>query len=117
MAWECGQAGSRPHGTHSLLVSDMRLFTGLDLPGEIVDRLEHLQRRLKPAARINWSPLANLHITTRFIGEWPETRLGELTAALGAIASREPIPVAIRRLGFYPNAQGDYLLGRVSKTG
>jgi 2'-5' RNA ligase len=81
----------------------MRLFTGLDLPAEIVDRLEGLQRRLKPAARINWSPLANLHITTRFIGEWPEGRLGELKAALGGIPSREPIAVSIRRLGLFPN--------------
>jgi 2'-5' RNA ligase len=81
----------------------MRLFTGLDLPGEIVANLEELLRRLKPAARIQWSPPGNLHVTTKFIGEWPEARLGELTVALGGLFRRAAIPVRIRRVGFYPN--------------
>jgi len=82
----------------------MRLFTGLDVPAEVVANLEELLRRLKPTARIGWSPLANLHVTTKFIGEWPEERLGELTAALAGIPGRGAIAVEIRRLGFYPNA-------------
>jgi RNA 2',3'-cyclic 3'-phosphodiesterase len=81
----------------------MRLFTGLDLPGDLVANLEELLRRLQPAARIHWSPPANLHVTTKFIGEWPEERLGELKAALGALPGRAVISVRIRRLGFFPN--------------
>ncbi|HEY1495215.1 MAG TPA: RNA 2',3'-cyclic phosphodiesterase [Candidatus Solibacter sp.] len=81
----------------------MRLFTGLDLPVEVVGNLEELLRRLKPTAPIHWSPPANLHVTTKFIGEWPEERLGELTAALAKVPSRTPIPVNIRRVGFFPN--------------
>jgi 2'-5' RNA ligase len=81
----------------------MRLFTGLDVPAEVVANLEELLRRLKPTARIGWSPLANLHVTTKFIGEWPEERLGELTAALAGLLGREAITVRIRRVGFFPN--------------
>ncbi|HEX3879363.1 MAG TPA: RNA 2',3'-cyclic phosphodiesterase [Bryobacteraceae bacterium] len=81
----------------------MRLFTGLDIPEEIIRRLEQLISRLKPAARIAWSPAANLHITTKFIGEWPEERLDELKSALAAVSSRSPIDTAIRSLGFFPN--------------
>ena len=81
----------------------MRLFTGLDVPAEVVANLEELLRRLKPTARIGWSPLANLHVTTKFIGEWPEERLGELTAALAGIPGRGAIAVRIRQVGFYPN--------------
>jgi len=81
----------------------MRLFTGLDVPAEVVSNLEELLRRLKPTARIGWSPLANLHVTTKFIGEWPEDRLGELTAALAGIPRRGAIAVRIRQVGFYPN--------------
>lgn len=81
----------------------MRLFVGLDLPAEVVRNLEGLLDRLRPAARIQWSPPANLHITTKFIGEWPEARLPELNTALAAIPSRPPIPVHIRRVGFFPN--------------
>jgi len=81
----------------------MRLFTGLDLPRDLVLTLEELQRRLKPAARIAWSPPANLHITTKFIGQWPDTRIPELTAALGSLPSRPAIHVTIRNTGFHPN--------------
>lgn len=71
----------------------MRLFTALDLPPEIVDRLGQLIARLKPVARIKWSPPANLHVTTKFIGEWPEERLDELKSALASI----PLASADRR--------------------
>jgi RNA 2',3'-cyclic 3'-phosphodiesterase len=81
----------------------MRLFTALDLPGDVVANLEELLRRLKPTARIQWSPPANLHVTTKFIGEWPENRLGDLKATLAALPGRPAIPVRIRRLGFFPN--------------
>jgi 2'-5' RNA ligase len=81
----------------------MRLFTGLDLPGDVVANLEELLRGLKPAARIHWSPPANLHVTTKFIGEWPEARLEELKAALAGLSGRDAIAVRIRRVGFFPN--------------
>jgi RNA 2',3'-cyclic 3'-phosphodiesterase len=81
----------------------MRLFTGLEMPAEIVRNLERLLERLRPAARINWSPPANLHITTKFVGEWPEERLAELKAALGGLSSREAIEIQIHRVGFFPN--------------
>jgi RNA 2',3'-cyclic 3'-phosphodiesterase len=81
----------------------MRLFVGLDLPGEVVCSLERLLDRLRPAAAIHWSPPANLHITTKFIGEWPEERLAELNAALEGLPSREAIEVHVHRVGFFPN--------------
>jgi RNA 2',3'-cyclic 3'-phosphodiesterase len=83
----------------------MRLFTGLDLPPEIAGRLDGLIARLRPAARIAWSPAANLHITTKFIGEWPEERLAELEAALEALPGRAAIEVKVGGLGFFPNAR------------
>ena len=73
----------------------MRLFTGLDLPRDVAANLEELLRRLKPTAKVNWSPPANLHVTTKFIGEWPEGRLGELKAALAGIPRGGVIPVRI----------------------
>jgi len=80
----------------------VRLFVGLDLPVEAVRNLERLLDDLRPSAKIAWSPPANLHITTKFIGEWPEARLPEMVAALDAIPSRDPIHVEIRGLGFFP---------------
>jgi 2'-5' RNA ligase len=81
----------------------MRLFTAIDLPSEIITTLEDLVQRLKPSAKINWSPPRNLHITTKFIGEWPEDRLEELKSALAALPPRDPIPISVEKLGFFPN--------------
>jgi 2'-5' RNA ligase len=81
----------------------MRLFTGLDLPGEVVRNLEALLERLRPAARIQWIPPANLHVTTKFIGDWQEERLPELKAALAGLPERPDIEVAVAKAGFYPH--------------
>jgi 2'-5' RNA ligase len=81
----------------------MRLFTGIDLPAEVISNLADLLARLKPSALINWSLPENLHVTTKFIGEWPEERLEELKRALAALPARPAIPIAIGKLGFFPN--------------
>ena len=83
--------------------ASMRLFTGLDLPTEVVRNLESLLARLRPTARIQWSPIENLHITTKFIGEWPDARVAEVEAALAGLPSRPAIAVDIRKVGFFPN--------------
>lgn len=83
----------------------MRLFTGIDLPAPVAEELARLLGRLRPLARANWSRVENLHITTKFIGEWPPDRLDELKAALRTVSARPPIPVAIGGLGWFPNAR------------
>ncbi len=81
----------------------MRLFVAVDLPDPLVAALARLIDRLRPTARIRWSPPENLHITTKFIGEWPEPRLGEVESALAALPRREPFEIQVRGLGFFPN--------------
>src|SRR5205814_4128750 len=83
--------------------SPMRLFTAIDLPQEIVDRLDELISDLRPRARINWSTASNLHITTKFIGHWPEDRLPQLNRALDGLGCRPPIAIRVAGLGFFPN--------------
>ncbi len=81
----------------------MRLFTGLDVPYEMRRNLELLLEHLKPAARIHWSPMSNLHITTKFIGEWPQERLEELKGALKRVAAPGEMRIGIRGIGWFPN--------------
>jgi 2'-5' RNA ligase len=81
----------------------VRLFTAVDLPKDVVTALSGLIEQLRPTALIRWSPPENLHITTKFIGEWPEARLGELTAALSALPRFEPMRIEVRGLGYFPN--------------
>ncbi len=83
----------------------MRLFTALDLPTEILLRLERLLSALRPEALINWSPLDNLHITTKFIGQWADSRLDDLDAALSSLVPRQPFDVELKTLGWFPQAR------------
>src|SRR5579863_10411489 len=80
----------------------MRLFTALDLTPEILRNIEAFLVRVRPAAKISWSPAANLHITTKFIGGWAEGKLDALMEGLRAMPSREPFEVRIRQVGFFP---------------
>jgi 2'-5' RNA ligase len=88
----------------------MRLFTAIDLPAETLLRLERLLSALRPEALIKWSPLDNLHITTKFIGEWPEGRLEELNKALAGLTLREPFDIELRDLGWFPNERSPRVL-------
>ena len=81
----------------------MRLFTALDLPSDVVGNLEGFLAQIRPTARINWSPPGNLHVTTKFIGEWKEEKLAALTDALRSVPARPSIAVHIRKVGFFPN--------------
>src|ERR1041385_7894184 len=67
------------HPPHCTIKSFMRLFIGLDLPAEVVRNLETLLDRLRPQARINWSPPAHLPTPTKFIAETPQDGAAQLT--------------------------------------
>jgi RNA 2',3'-cyclic 3'-phosphodiesterase len=81
----------------------MRLFTGVDLPEDVREKLERLLMHLRPCAHLKWSPVYNLHVTLKFIGEWPEEKLPELGGALRGLVARDPIPAEVKGLGWYPN--------------
>lgn len=81
----------------------MRLFTGIGIPYKVRRNLELLLAHLKPAAHIKWSPVENFHVTTKFIGEWPEPRLDLVKAALRAVPRPESFAISISGLGWFPN--------------
>jgi 2'-5' RNA ligase len=83
----------------------MRLFTGIALPAEARGPLLALTEQLRPLANLAWTPEDKLHITTKFIGEWPESRLAELQQVLSAVSVSESVDIHIRRLGWMPNAR------------
>jgi len=81
----------------------MRLFVGLDIPAQITGTLDRLVNQLRPTARIAWSRPANLHITTKFIGEWPAGRVEEMKRALATVARPGAIEIEVRGIGWFPN--------------
>jgi 2'-5' RNA ligase len=81
----------------------MRLFIGLDVPWQIRRNLELLLKHLKPTAEIAWSTLGNLHVTTKFVGDWPDSRLAELNSALVPVPRPGELKISIRGIGWFPN--------------
>ena len=81
----------------------MRLFTAVDLPRELVEKLSAFLARLRPLAKLRWTEVENLHITTKFIGEWPEARLDEMKNALRGVKYSEPIRISVRGVGWFPD--------------
>jgi 2'-5' RNA ligase len=87
----------------------LRLFTGIPASHEVNSRLDDFVRRLRPLAHIRWSPASNFHITTKFIGAWPQDRIDEMKSALAAVERTGHFPIAIRGLGFFPNAKSPHV--------
>jgi RNA 2',3'-cyclic 3'-phosphodiesterase len=88
----------------------MRLFTAIELHSDLLLPLERLLSALRPEALVKWSPLDNLHITLKFIGEWPEQRLPELHAALSHLEPCEPFELSVKNLGWFPNERSPRVL-------
>jgi 2'-5' RNA ligase len=82
---------------------NLRLFTGIAIEPAVLDRIADAVAKLRPQAKIKWSPVENLHITTKFVGTWPEERLPELQSALAAVERRGPFAIRVARFGYYPN--------------
>lgn len=95
----------------------MRLFTGLDIPERERSALTAVLDQLRPLAPLRWSPPANLHVTTKFIGEWPEDRLAELKAALSTVPVNGPIGVSLTGLGWIPNPHTPRMFWAIVKAG
>jgi 2'-5' RNA ligase len=96
----------------------MRLFTAIEIPpyanddgkDDVKGNLRALLDRLRPLAKLSWARVENLHITTKFIGEWPEARLEEMKRALAAVPSQGAIEIHIRGIGWFPNARNPRVL-------
>jgi RNA 2',3'-cyclic 3'-phosphodiesterase len=88
----------------------MRLFTAVDIPNEVKIALGTMIGRLRPAAKLKWTDVEKLHITTKFIGEWPEERLEEMRAVLAGVGSPGAIRIAIRGVCWTPDARHPRML-------
>jgi 2'-5' RNA ligase len=80
----------------------MRLFTAIDLPEEMQGKIGAFLGRMRPLANLRWTEVENLHITTRFIGEWPDARLEEMKNALRGVPQADPIRISVRGVGWFP---------------
>jgi 2'-5' RNA ligase len=80
----------------------MRIFVGLDIPDAIRTRIStYLEsaRELAPAAR--WVRPESLHVTLKFIGEVPESKVLEIKEILRQVKI-QPFEIEFKNVGFFP---------------
>ena len=78
----------------------MRLFVAIPLPPDLAARAFEILRPSLPALRR--VKAENLHLTLAFLGQTPDERLGDVTAAAGAAASVSPFKLSFDRAGRFP---------------
>ena len=82
----------------------MRLFVALEITSSVRENLAALIDNLRAVApQAKWARPENLHVTLKFIGEVPETRLAAIRSALAGARSDQPVALDFRGLGFFPN--------------
>jgi RNA 2',3'-cyclic 3'-phosphodiesterase len=82
----------------------MRLFVALEIPAAIREKLAELLRGLRAVSpQTRWVRSDNLHVTLKFIGEVPETKLAAIRTALALVRSDHFVRLDFRGLGFFPD--------------
>jgi 2'-5' RNA ligase len=83
----------------------MRVFIGLDIPGEIRARIgEYMQSVCGLAPDARWVRTESLHVTLKFVGEAAEGRVLEIQEALGQV-NASPFEIEFKNVGFFPNSK------------
>ncbi|HKU25147.1 MAG TPA: RNA 2',3'-cyclic phosphodiesterase, partial [Candidatus Sulfotelmatobacter sp.] len=83
----------------------MRLFVALDIDAEIRERLARFAdglRQFAPDAR--WVKEESLHITLKFIGEWPEPEVDRIKGELAGVAGQAAV-IQFKGYGFFPSTK------------
>ncbi len=83
----------------------MRLFIAIEIPEEIKKEMAAIQRRLKDAgADAGWTRPEGIHLTLKFLGEVPETKISGIMAALAnAAKGAGGFRLAVEGVGTFPN--------------
>jgi 2'-5' RNA ligase len=83
-----------------------RVFCAVAIPDEVRALIARHTSQLKqgvPDAQASWTPEENIHLTLKFLGETPQTRVQELSAAVSrATVGIEPFKVSVEETGAFP---------------
>jgi len=84
-------------------ITGMRLFTAIELPRDVRERLVEAQSelKLKLSGKISWTAPQNLHVTLKFLGEVSDADVVRVRDALRSIAIPR-FSISISQLGTFP---------------
>ena len=81
----------------------MRLFIATDLPRPVIASVLDVRKRLSgDYMSVRWVRDESLHVTLKFLGPVPESRVGAIEESLAAIR-KPPFRVEVTGVGFFPN--------------
>jgi 2'-5' RNA ligase len=87
--------------------ASLRAFIALPLPDAVRDDLGGLQRALArriPQGAARWTKPQGIHLTLKFLGETPVSRLAEAESALAVVARNVPaFSFALGTVGCFPH--------------
>ena len=84
----------------------MRIFVAVFPPPEVRRAVLEVARRAVPNDRVRWTRPDNLHLTLKFLGEVPASRLEDVVAALRRpCADHAPYGAVLSGFGAFPSAR------------
>lgn len=81
----------------------MRLFIAIELPKDVVDELKRLQKELD---LFGLRPVKDFHLTLKFLGDVPDTKIGKIKEILSQIKFK-PFEAELSEIGVFP--EQDYI--------
>lgn len=90
-----------------------RLFVALELPAEVRERLGELQRELRRQGlgHLRWVRPEGIHLTLKFLGETPVSRLAAIADALKeAVKGVPPLELGLGPAGAFGDRRGPRVL-------
>jgi 2'-5' RNA ligase len=82
----------------------MRTFVAIDIPDEIRRKIQDIIEALRVAAtNVRWSRAEGLHLTLKFLGEIPPTKLEGIKTSLAAVHLHAPLALRVQGIGYFPN--------------
>jgi len=102
----------KKHETRDKDIGDIRTFICIEIPESIKERIGELQDKLrKSQAPVSWTRPSNIHLTLKFLGGVPVSRIERVGSALSRAARGiGPIEVVIGGSGCFPSPRSARVL-------
>ena len=99
--------GSEQHGAE-----DIRTFICIEIPESIKERIAQLQEMLRQVdAQVSWTRPSNIHLTLRFLGGVPASRIERIGQAVERAANCvRPFQVEVSGTGCFPSPRSPRVL-------
>jgi RNA 2',3'-cyclic 3'-phosphodiesterase len=90
----------------------IRTFVCIEVPRAIKDRIENLQRALRTNnAQISWVKPSNIHLTIKFLGDVPSSKIESVRGAVERAATGlSEFDVEVSTAGCFPSARSPRVL-------